>query len=84
MSGLKASGLKTKQWGEFDLHWQGMLADYVTAIAWSPDGKTLAAISAAGEVVLYQAGAWQKYLYRRVAETRLTASPSPITDKFWR
>ncbi len=51
-------GLKAKQQGEFEQTWQGMLSDYVTAIAWSPDGKTLAASSAAGEVVLYQAGAF--------------------------
>lgn len=37
------------------LSWQGMLSDYVTAIAWSPDGTRLAACSAAGEVVLYDA-----------------------------
>jgi WD40 repeat protein len=48
------SGLKIKKPVEFDRHWQGMLSDYVTAIAWSPDGKTLAASSAAGEVVVYQ------------------------------
>ncbi|NJO43131.1 MAG: hypothetical protein HC769_35220 [Cyanobacteria bacterium CRU_2_1] len=39
---------------EFKLSWQGDLSDYVTAIAWSPDGKILAASSAAGEVVLCQ------------------------------
>jgi WD40 repeat protein len=33
-------------------HWQAMLSDYVTGLAWSPDGKFLAAISAAGEVVV--------------------------------
>ncbi|MBW4515920.1 MAG: WD40 repeat domain-containing protein [Timaviella obliquedivisa GSE-PSE-MK23-08B] len=54
MSSLKTKGLKTKKQGEFDLHWQGTLSDYVMAIAWSPDGKTLATSSAAGEVVLYQ------------------------------
>ncbi|MBM0745720.1 PD40 domain-containing protein (plasmid) [Phormidium sp. CLA17] len=59
MSGLRASGLKTKKQGEFEPHWQGTLADYVTAIAWSLDGK-MAASSAAGEVVLYQAGAFQE------------------------
>jgi len=59
MSGLRASGLKTRKQGEFELHWQGTLSDYVTAIAWSPDGK-MAASSAAGEVVLYQAGAFQE------------------------
>lgn len=54
MSSLRASGLKTKNKGEFELHWQGMLSDYVTAIAYAPDGKTLAASDAAGEVVLCQ------------------------------
>ncbi|MGG6266552.1 WD40 repeat domain-containing protein [Leptolyngbya sp. AN03gr2] len=36
-----------------ELRWQSVLSDYVTAIAWSPDGKMLAVCSAAGEVVLY-------------------------------
>ncbi len=35
--------------------WQTLLADYVTAIAWRPDGSRLAACSAAGEVVLFDA-----------------------------
>jgi WD40 repeat protein len=35
--------------------WQTLLADYVTALAWSPDGSRLAACSAAGEVVLFDA-----------------------------
>lgn len=34
--------------------WQGTLSDYVTAIAYTPDGNALAASSAAGEVVLLQ------------------------------
>jgi WD40 repeat protein len=37
-----------------DLQWQGTLCDYVTAIAWSPTSETLAASSAAGEVVLWR------------------------------
>lgn len=37
------------------LSWQGRLSDYVTAIAWFPDSTRLAACSAAGEVVLYDA-----------------------------
>ncbi|AFY32938.1 WD40 repeat domain-containing protein [Calothrix sp. PCC 7507] len=41
---------------EFEDHYSGTLADYVTAIAWSPDGTTLAATSAAGEVVLWNNG----------------------------
>jgi WD40 repeat protein len=36
------------------LLWHTTLADYVTAIAWSPDGAWLAASSAAGEVVRYE------------------------------
>lgn len=39
---------------QVDLHWRGTLTDYVTAIAWSPNGKTLAASSAAGEVMLWR------------------------------
>jgi WD40 repeat protein len=38
---------------EFEDHYSGMLADYVRAIAWSPDGTTLAATSAAGDVLLW-------------------------------
>ncbi|MBW4421721.1 MAG: PD40 domain-containing protein [Myxacorys californica WJT36-NPBG1] len=53
MSSLKTTGLKAKKKSEFALHSQGRLSDYVTAIAYSPDGKTLAASSGAGEVVLY-------------------------------
>lgn len=39
---------------QFDLHWRGKLSDYITAIAWSPQGKTLAVSSAAGEVMLWR------------------------------
>lgn len=39
----------------FEQKWQGNLSEYVTAVAWSPDG-ILAASSAAGEVVLWQDG----------------------------
>ncbi|CAN1212003.1 WD-40 repeat-containing protein [Tumidithrix helvetica PCC 7403] len=33
--------------------WQTTLGEYVTAIAWTPNGKILAAATAAGEIVLY-------------------------------
>lgn len=36
-----------------ELGWQGELGDYVSAIAWSPMGDTLAASSAAGKLVLW-------------------------------
>jgi WD40 repeat protein len=39
----------------FQPKWQDNLSEYVTAVAWSPDG-ILAASSAAGEVVLWQDG----------------------------
>ncbi len=38
-----------------NLTWQTLLADYVTALAWSPDGSRLAGCSAAGEVVVFDA-----------------------------
>jgi WD40 repeat protein len=58
--------LKTKIQDEFEQTWEGMLSDYVTAIAWSPQGKILAASSAAGEVVLYHSTEEQiaKYLVK--------------------
>jgi WD40 repeat protein len=39
----------------YQQQWQGNLSEYVTAVAWSPDG-ILAASSAAGEVVLWRDG----------------------------
>lgn len=44
---------------EFNLLWRGELSDYVMAIAWSPDGRCLAACSAAGDVVLIAANTFQ-------------------------
>ncbi|WP_017655617.1 WD40 repeat domain-containing protein [Fortiea contorta] len=46
----------TSKLKEFEDHYSGKLADYVRAIAWSPDGTTLAATSAAGEVVVWSDG----------------------------
>jgi len=46
-------GLGTKGKVLFQQQWQGALSEYVTAVAWSPDGL-LAASSAAGEVVVLQ------------------------------
>lgn len=48
------SRLKTSLENILERHWQGTLSDYVTAIAWSPTGQTLAAGSAAGEVLLWR------------------------------
>ncbi|PPS41232.1 WD40 repeat domain-containing protein [Chroococcidiopsis sp. TS-821] len=45
---------KTVDSQQFDLSFSQMLEDYVTAIAWSPQGKFLATSSAAGEVVLWE------------------------------
>lgn len=45
-----------------DQTWQGTLSDYVTVVAWSTDGKTLAASSAAGEIVLLKGGENLTYL----------------------
>jgi WD40 repeat protein len=36
-------------------HWAGQIDDYVIDLAWSPDGTTLAAASAAGPIVLFGA-----------------------------
>ncbi|MBE9118018.1 hypothetical protein IQ249_19150 [Lusitaniella coriacea LEGE 07157] len=48
-------GVGTKGKVLFKQQWQGSLSEYVTVVAWSPDGL-LAASSAAGEVVLWQDG----------------------------
>ncbi|MGI0493316.1 WD40 repeat domain-containing protein [Alkalinema pantanalense CENA528] len=37
----------------FNLQWQTMLTDYITAIAWSPNLSSLAAASAAGDVLFW-------------------------------
>jgi WD40 repeat protein len=54
--------MKTKAPLEFQQTWRGSLLDYVTAIAWSPDGRYLAACSAAGEVVLISLLGFQSIL----------------------
>ena len=46
---------KSKTQDLLKLLWHKTLSDYVTAIAWSPDGAWLVASSAAGEVVRYGA-----------------------------
>ncbi|TFI51513.1 WD40 repeat domain-containing protein [Mastigocladus laminosus UU774] len=48
---MKPSTVDSK---EFDQSFSGTLSDYVTAIAWSPQGTILAVASAAGEVALWQ------------------------------
>jgi WD40 repeat protein len=40
---------------QFAKHWAATLDDYVIDLAWSPDGVTLAAASAAGGITLYDA-----------------------------
>lgn len=59
MSSLKETGKKKSDRGELTLqfHAKAMLSDYVTAVTWSRDGKTLAVCSAAGEVMLAVVGA---------------------------
>jgi WD40 repeat protein len=59
------SGMKTKAQVEFQQTWRGGLSDYVTAIAWSPDGRYLAACSAAGEVVLFTVPSFQPISLQR-------------------
>jgi WD40 repeat protein len=46
---------RTKTQDLLKLLWHTTLSDYVTAIAWTPDGSRLAACSACGEVVVYDA-----------------------------
>jgi Anaphase-promoting complex subunit 4 WD40 domain len=51
-SGLGKSG--TEATPEFKQTWAGQLADYVTAMAYGPKGKSWAATSTAGEVMLFR------------------------------
>jgi WD40 repeat protein len=44
----------TNKNAEFTAYFSGTLTDYVTAIAWSSENDILAAVSAAGEVVLWE------------------------------
>lgn len=55
------------------LSWQGMLSEYGTAIAWAPDGNRLVACSAAGEVVLYDAGTGVPKVLQPVQEQSVNA-----------
>ena len=59
-------GVGTKGKVLFQQQWQGSLTEYVTAVAWSPNGL-LAASSAAGEVVLWQDGSLVNLLSAGVA-----------------
>ncbi len=47
----------------FQQQWHGNLSEYVTAVAWSPDGL-LAASSAAGEWLYGKMAAWLVYYLR--------------------
>lgn len=55
MSGLKSMDSQTEAVLQSRPLWQDTLGDYVSAIAWSPQGKLLAAASAGGEVLLWNA-----------------------------
>ena len=59
-------GVGTKGKVLFQQQWQGSLSEYVTVVAWSPDGL-LAASSAAGEVVVWQNGSQVSLLSAGVA-----------------
>lgn len=52
-------GVGAKKRSLFEPRWQGLLSDYVSAIAWSPDGTLLGACSAAGEVFLYSTATFE-------------------------
>lgn len=51
------------------LHTKEILSDYITAITWSPDGKTLAVCSAAGEVMLGNIGEINKFSWQQPLQT---------------
>ncbi len=64
------------------LSWQGMLSDYVTTIAWTPDGNRLAAGSAAGEVVLYDAKMGRPHVLQPAQEQSVNALSISHDGKF--
>ena len=51
--------------------WRKLMSDYVTAIAWAPNGAFLAACSACGEVVLYDAKTGMETELRRLFRANL-------------
>lgn len=69
----KASHRKTSP--TFEVHWQGNLKDYITALDWSADRKTLAVSSASGEVALWSTQSEPtdeiQYLYATSSAARL-------------
>jgi WD domain, G-beta repeat/WD40-like Beta Propeller Repeat len=58
--------LKSNPKVKFNQKWRSELSDYVTAIAWSPDGKTLATSSAAGEVVIYRGPSFEAFILQPI------------------
>ncbi len=61
---------------DISLQGEARLADYVTAIAWSPDGQWLSAASAAGDIVLYATAEPVQGL-----DTQRTSVPKTILQK---
>jgi WD40 repeat protein len=54
--------------------WHGKLDDFVTSVAWSPDGERLAAGSASGQVAIYDVGEGRAtHLFEQA--TRTVATP---------
>lgn len=67
-----------------NLSWQTLLADYVTALDWFPNGSRLAAGSAAGEVVLFDAKSGASVTLREKQGSSVDArSQSRRTAGFW-
>lgn len=52
---LKKKSKSRARSNAFKVAWQGALQDYVTVLAWSPDGTGLAVSSSSGEVVFWTA-----------------------------
>jgi WD40 repeat protein len=64
LSGLTTTKKTNRSEFMLQLHAKEILSDYITAVTWSPDGKTLAVCSAAGEVMLGKVGEMNEFSLR--------------------
>ncbi|MEM1370372.1 MAG: hypothetical protein AAGG02_20695 [Cyanobacteria bacterium P01_H01_bin.15] len=62
--------------------WDTRLSDYVTGVAWSPDGTRLAASSGAGEVLLYTPTMEESFCLQSPRQSLSMRSQFPLMVNF--